>query len=143
MVRTNFIDGYATSYPYQRSTFLPLKSRRILHCMEQEVAIKQVMPGRRKKRLGPWEIKQLVREARAASCVRHVNVMQCYAYHRGAKDRRFFLVMELLQGPNLEQVLSYCHRKLLSIPFPCTRTFYLGAHMYACTTGAQEAWPSP
>ena len=72
----------------------------------QDVAIKEVMPGRRKKRLGPWEIKQLVREARAASSVRHVNVMQCYAYHRGAMDKRFFLVMELLQGPNLEQVLS-------------------------------------
>jgi hypothetical protein len=72
----------------------------------RDVAIKEVMPGRRKKQLGPWEIKQLVREARAASSVRHINVMQCYAYHRGARDRRFFLVMELLQGPNLEQVLK-------------------------------------
>ena len=32
--------------------------------------------------------------------------MRCYAYHRGARDRRFYLVMELLQGPNLEQVRS-------------------------------------
>ena len=32
--------------------------------------------------------------------------MECYAYHRGAQDKRFYLVMELLQGPNLEQVLK-------------------------------------
>ena len=35
--------------------------------------------------------------------------MRCYAYHRGARDRRFYLVMELLQGPNLEQVRSQTH----------------------------------
>ena len=38
--------------------------------------------------------------------MQHPNVMRCYAYHRGARDRRFYLVMELLQGPNLEQVLK-------------------------------------
>ena len=95
----------------------------------QDVAIKEVMPGRRKKHLGPWEIKQLVREARAASCVRHDNVMQCYAYHRGAKDKRFFLVMELLQGPNLEQVLSYCHAlQLCEAPF-CAGSYFTFAPM--------------
>ena len=36
--------------------------------------------------------------------------MRCYAYHRGARDRRFYLVMELLQGPNLEQVRNQTHQ---------------------------------
>ena len=42
--------------------------------------------------------------------MQHPNVMRCYAYHRGARDRRFYIVMELLQGPNLEQVRSQTHQ---------------------------------
>ena len=106
----------------------------------QDVAIKEVMPGRRKKQLGPWEIKQLVREARAASCVRHENVMQCYAYHRGAKDKRFFLVMELLQGPNLEQVLSHCHApQLCEAPFWAGGCFTFVPACIPTFTGTEEA----
>jgi len=105
----------------------------------QDVAIKEVMPGRRKKRLGPWEIKQLVREARAASSVRHVNVMQCYAYHRGAMDKRFFLVMELLQGPNLEQVLSTA-LSAVHVHFYLVGCSHERSHVLL--TGAQEERPS-
>jgi hypothetical protein len=35
--------------------------------------------------LSEWDIKQLVREARAVTMVKHPNVMEMFAYHRGER----------------------------------------------------------
>ena len=40
--------------------------------------------------LSEWDIKQLVREARAVTMVKHPNVMEMFAYHRG--ERAVFIV---------------------------------------------------
>ena len=72
-----------------------------------DVAIKLLKP-----RIASDELRaRMVQEARAAAQIRHSNLVRVFG--TGALDRTAFIVMEWLEGPNLDQHLRDAHAREL------------------------------
>jgi serine/threonine protein kinase len=86
--------------------------RGLQRALDREVAIKCIQPHL----LSPDAASRFLREARAVSRLNHPNVVSVFDFGRTAEgsEEFLFLVMELLTGPNLDQVMK-------EGPFPIER----------------------
>jgi serine/threonine protein kinase len=89
--------------------------------LEKPIAVKEISPSLVKD---PKYIDMFQAEARNIAKLSHHNIVHVYDLKR-AEDGRFYIIMEYIDGLDLEKILKYCRRHGISIPHR------LGAYLVA------------
>jgi eukaryotic-like serine/threonine-protein kinase len=89
---------------------------------EKPLAIKCM---RRELSQDPEFVRRFVDEARIASTLGHSNIVQVFDF--GMADSRYFLAMELVQGPDLGSLLDRLAKARRSMPVPAVLQVAIGA----------------
>jgi len=82
---------------------------------EKQVAIKRILPHLSEDQSF---MDMLIKEAKLASLLNHVNIGQ--VYDLGKVGKHYFIAMEYVQGPDLRSMMKRCSELKEPIPEDCT-----------------------
>jgi serine/threonine protein kinase len=86
-----------------------------IRALGKPIALKRVLPH---LRTNPEIVDAFIHEARLASYLQHPNIAQ--TFELGKIDDTFFIAMELVPGPTLDQIMRHSQAVAGAIPVPVT-----------------------